>query len=279
MMTIVLAASDISELPLWKVFTASYTDHLLRYLLIGGLTFLFFYAWRRRRSWAPKIQPDYPTAKEMRREFFYSLISIGIFALTTVGVVVLKHFGFTRVYYHAGAYGWSYLAVSTLVLIFAHDAYFYWTHRLMHWRPLFPLVHRIHHLSHTPTPWAAFAFHPIEAVIQAAFFPIIAFVMPVHPLAALLWLLYMTVMNVLGHCGFEILPRGFANHWLSKWHNTTTHHDMHHRYVRTNYGLYFNLWDRLMGTNHSRYEAEFEQVKRQDAAVTESPAPESCKVV
>ncbi len=75
----------------------------------------------------------------------------------------------------------------------------------------------------------------------------------------------MTVMNVLGHCGFEILPRGFAKHWLTRGHNTTTHHDMHHRYVRHNYGLYFNLWDRIMRTNHRAHEAEFERLKLQAA--------------
>ncbi len=75
-------------------------------------------------------------------------------------------------------------------------------------------------------------------------------------------LTYMTVMNVVGHCGLEILPRGFAKHWLTRWHNTTTHHDMHHRYVRHNYGLYFNLWDRIIGTNHQVYKVEFERLKQ-----------------
>ena len=36
---------------------------------------------------------------------------------------------------------------------------------------------------------------------------------------------------------------------------------MHHRFVRCNYGLYYNVWDRLMGTNHERYEDEFDRVK------------------
>lgn len=75
-------------------------------------------------------------------------------------------------------------------------------------------------------------------------------------------LICMTVMNVVGHCGLEILPRGFAKHWLNRWHNATTHHDMHHRYVRHNYGLYFNLWDWIMRTNHRAYEVEFERLKQ-----------------
>jgi sterol desaturase/sphingolipid hydroxylase (fatty acid hydroxylase superfamily) len=30
--------------------------------------------------------------------------------------------------------------------------------------------------------------------------------------------------------------------------------------VHCNYGLYFNIWDRLMRTNHARYEEEYERV-------------------
>jgi sterol desaturase/sphingolipid hydroxylase (fatty acid hydroxylase superfamily) len=30
--------------------------------------------------------------------------------------------------------------------------------------------------------------------------------------------------------------------------------------VKGNYGLYFNWWDRLMGTNHAKYQERFEKV-------------------
>jgi sterol desaturase/sphingolipid hydroxylase (fatty acid hydroxylase superfamily) len=42
--------------------------------------------------------------------------------------------------------------------------------------------------------------------------------------------------------------------------NTPTNHVMHHEKLRGNYGLYFNVWDRLMGTNHKDYEKRFEEV-------------------
>ncbi len=35
---------------------------------------------------------------------------------------------------------------------------------------------------------------------------------------------------------------------------------MHHQHIRMNYGLYFNFWDRLMGTNHPQYEARFTEL-------------------
>jgi sterol desaturase/sphingolipid hydroxylase (fatty acid hydroxylase superfamily) len=257
----VIAAITIDKLLL--VFGADFVGHLLRYVLIGGGAFLLFYVipWRRLR--ALKIQARYPGGAEMRREILYSLSSMAIFSLVGVLVYVMHRMGWSKLYIGIDRHGWGWFLISTALLILAHDAYFYWTHRFMHWKPIFPLVHRVHHLSRTPTPWAAFSFHPLEAVIEAGLFPIFILFVPTHPLSALVWLLYMTVMNVLGHCGHEILPSGFTKNLLTRWHNTAVHHDMHHKHVHCNYGLYYNFWDRLMGTNHARYDEEFERVKAQ----------------
>ena len=83
-------------------------------------------------------------------------------------------------------------------------------------------------------------------------------------------MLYMMVLNVLGHVGFELFPSGFTKHWLGKWFNTSTHHNMHHRYGRGNYGLYFNFWDRVMGTNHKLYDATFEEVVNRNTTASVS---------
>jgi sterol desaturase/sphingolipid hydroxylase (fatty acid hydroxylase superfamily) len=82
----------------------------------------------------------------------------------------------------------------------------------------------------------------------------------------------MTAMNVIGHLGFEVLWRGFASNRIFKWHNTSVHHNQHHQRVHCNYGLYFNLWDRLMGTNHPTYEAEYRRVTERPASARWSVA-------
>jgi Delta7-sterol 5-desaturase len=101
-------------------------------------------------------------------------------------------------------------------MILAHDSYFYWTHRLLHRPEPMRLLHRTHHLSRTPTPWAAYAFSPGEAVVQVAFAPLFAALVPLHPLILLIWSGHMIVRNVLGHAGFELMPAGFArSRWLA----------------------------------------------------------------
>jgi hypothetical protein len=38
-----------------------------------------------------------------------------------------------------------YMLVCILLLDYLHDAWFYWTHRLLHWKPLYRHVHYLHH--------------------------------------------------------------------------------------------------------------------------------------
>src|SRR4029077_10168023 len=90
-----------------------------------------------------------------------------------------------------------------------------------------------------------------------------------HPLALAISGLYMILMNVMGHLGYELFPKSFVrNKWLN-WQNTYTHHNMPHHYSKHNYGLYFNWWDRLMGTNHPRYREEFRGREGSNPSFTE----------
>src|ERR1051325_6137416 len=170
------------------VFTADLLGHLFRYVSLAGLTFLLFYVVFRRTAAHRKIQAGPGGLRDIRREVFYSLCALAIFSCMAVVVFVMFLLGWNRLYLDVNAQGWAYLWVSTGALILLHDAWFYWTHRAMHTKTLFRLVHRVHHLSHNPTPWAAFAFHPLEAIVEAAMFPLLVIGMPLHPLAAAYWL-------------------------------------------------------------------------------------------
>lgn len=141
-----------------------------------------------------------------------------------------------------------------------HDTYFYWMHRLMHHPKLFKLFHLIHHKSSNPSPWAAYSFHPFEAVIESLIFVVFLFTIPIHSVHLMLFFIFSLIYNVYGHLGFELYPKGFSTHWLGKWINTSVSHNMHHQYFKGNYGLYFTLWDRLMGTMNKKYDQMFNEV-------------------
>jgi lathosterol oxidase len=69
-----------------------------------------------------------------------------------------------------------------------------------------------------------------------------------------------------------LFPRGFLKSRAGRVLNTTTHHHLHHERHRANFGLYFNWWDRMMGTNHAEYEARFDNVHSRAAAPNSIPA-------
>ncbi|MFN8344027.1 MAG: sterol desaturase family protein [Spirosomataceae bacterium] len=246
------------NLDVFDRFSLTFLLQLLRYVLLAGGAYLLFYHLKKSVWFYRKIQPKFPKHKDIYREIGYSVLTMLIFAAMGIGIFFLRKLGWTQIYTQVGERGWGYLLFSVVLAVFGHDTYFYWTHRLMHHPKLFPYFHKVHHLSHNPTPWAAFAFHPLEAVVEAGVLVFMVFLFPLHPLAILVFLLFMTVMNVLGHTGYEVYPPWFLKTWWGRWQNTSTHHNMHHQWGKGNYGLYFNIWDKLMKTNFRHYEATFE---------------------
>lgn len=240
---------------------------LIWYAMLACGMWLFFYVVFRRVFRRHRISQREPTLGQMTREALHSLRSIAIYGLVTTGVVYCEILGWTRLYLRVESYGWTWFVLSIAVMIVMHDTYFYWTHRLMHHPRLFRLFHHAHHLSTSPTPWAAYAFSPLEALVQAGIGPLIVFLVPVHPAAFGLFMTWQIAFNVVGHCGYELFPRWMMRSGLGVFLNTVTHHAQHHEKFRANYGLYFNVWDRLMGTNHPQYEERF-------ARATGSAAPD-----
>lgn len=234
---------------------------LARYLIIATIAFLIFYV-IKRKSWSyKKIQLRFPQSIDYLREIQYSVMTAFIFAIIGYGLLMTPIRAYTLIYVNFHEFSTTYFIMSIGLMLLIHDTYFYWTHRLMHQPSVFKYFHKVHHLSTNPSPWAAFAFHPLEAIIEAGIIILIAFIMPVHPIAIALFLLIMMVYNVYGHLGYELYPSGFTKTSIGKWINTSINHNQHHQYFKGNYGLYFLWWDRWMGTLRNDYDQEFEEVK------------------
>ncbi len=230
----------------------------LRYLIVASAMagLLLVFAW-------PRIQRRRPVRSDYRRELLASLRTSAVFA--AVGLVTIWGQQNGWLAGHVLDASAAYIALSLLGLILFHDTWFYWTHRAMHDRRIFPWMHRLHHRSVAPTPFAAYAFSTSEAVVQAIFFPIWMIIVPMPIGSAFAFMLFMIVRNVMGHAGHELHPRGWVDHPVLQWVNTTVHHDLHHSgNFGCNYGLYFTWWDRICGTEHPEYRARFR-------ALTERP--------
>ena len=238
-----------------------------RYVLIAGIAFLLFYVLWRNRFFYRKIQSKFPRNSDYLREFFYSFLTIAIFALVSLFLfwnpAVAKH---TTIYKHIEDHGWVYYIAIYPLLFLMHDTYFYFTHRLMHHKALFKWFHLVHHQSTNPSPWAAYAFHPLEAVVEVGIVVVFSFTIPIHKTHLLIFFLMMIIYNVYGHLGYELYPKGFSKSAIGKWINTSVNHNQHHQYFKGNYGLYFLFWDRIFGTIREDYDDRFEEVKNRRAA-------------
>ncbi len=222
----------------------------LRYLATSGL-----FAWVTGRRLAGHYSGFEP---QIRREIGWSLASAAIYGIPAGAVAWgWQERGWTQIYTDWAAWPLWYLPVSVLLYLFAHDSWFYWTHRWMHRPRLFRLAHSVHHASRQPTAWAAMSFHPVEALIGAVVIPLLVFVIPIHAGMLLLVLAVMTVMGVTNHMGWELFPRALVHSRLGGWLITASHHQRHHEEYACNYGLYFRFWDRLCGTDRGLTKSAF----------------------
>jgi Delta7-sterol 5-desaturase len=230
----------------------------LRYAVVAAIPFIIFYI-IKRNAWLPKkLQQRFPGRKDYLREVGYSVVTTFVFAGVAMLVFKTPFVKLTQAYTDVHAYSIFYFWASIPLMLLVHDTYFYWTHRWMHQKSIFRYVHKVHHLSTNPSPWAALAFHPLEAVVEACVIVVIVLVMPAHPWAIALFLLLMMVYNVYGHLGYELYPRWFMYSPLGKWINTSVSHNQHHQFFEGNYGLYFLFWDRWMGTLRAEYDKKVE---------------------
>jgi sterol desaturase/sphingolipid hydroxylase (fatty acid hydroxylase superfamily) len=233
-----------------------------KYYLIAGAIFFLFYVVLKNKILHKKIQSLFPKNADYLREILYSTGTIFIFGFIPLLIIanpaVRVH---TTLYDNISDYGWFYYFLAYPIMFIMHDTYFYWTHRMMHHKALFNTMHLVHHKSTNPSPWAAYAFHPLESIVEVGIFVVFLFTIPVHRSHLATFFLLSIMYNIYGHLGWELYPKGFSKSVIGKWINTSVNHNQHHKYFKGNYGLYFLFWDRMMGTIRADYDEAFEEVK------------------
>ncbi|MEM8907707.1 MAG: sterol desaturase family protein, partial [Bacteroidota bacterium] len=229
----------------------------LRYLLFSGAYHYFFFSTFRRQFDQRRINEQQMERSQLRLEIGRSALTSFIFALSGTVLVILWQQGYTKIYLDWGAYPWWYLPLSLGLALFIHETYYYWLHRWMHHPRVYPWIHRWHHESVHTNSFTSFSFHPTESFLQAIVIPVLIVLLPMHLSVLFVLLLIMTLSGTINHAGVEVYPQGFNRHWLGKWIIGATHHDMHHKQFRYNFGLYFTFWDKWMKTESPKYDRLF----------------------
>lgn len=234
-------------------FAAVYAATVAIYFATGiGVTLV------NRRNPERRIQKDRNGDRRMWVEIRSSMSALAVSA-------AMLSFG-----WFAQARGWTIapLEVSwwSLPLMFAvsmvlYDAWFYWGHRLLHLK-MFYRWHAPHHRSVAPTVWSNDSSTAVDTMIEHGYYLVVWFVLPIPALALFAQRLFDQVSGMIGHSGFEYFASP-SSRWPSPM-ICTSFHDLHHSTFRYNYGNFFSLWDRMMGTVHPGYDAmvrEFEGVR------------------
>ncbi len=225
---------------------------LLRYFIAAGIFYGYYYVLHSKKYSKKRLSHRGVRKGQMKKEINWSIRSSAIFALVGALTYWLWQQELTAVYTDISKFGYWYLPLSLVLILLIHETYYYWIHRVMHHPKIFRIVHKVHHDSLTPTPWTAFSFHPWESLLEAIILPVILIVIPVHPLVLGLYLVLMTLSSVVNHLDIEIYPEAFQKSPIGKLFIGATHHHYHHEEFKTNYGLYFTFWDKLMGTESAK---------------------------
>lgn len=232
---------------------------LLRYFLFTCLAFGVSKLIGRYMP-SRRLQRTPFTKAQIKREIGYSMLSILTFTAIVGIIILMTRAGWTRIYTDISQYGWVWFWLQIPVALLIQDLYFYWMHRISHMPPFYERVHKAHHLSTNPSAFAAFAFHPLEAVLEIGIFVAIVVVMPMQTTALILVGLFSLAYNVYGHLGYEVMPRFIAKSPVGYLLNKSAYHNQHHRTYRYNYGLYTVIWDRLHGTLHPKADQLYDNV-------------------
>ncbi len=230
-----------------------------RYIFIAGIFHFWFYIWKKDRWSNRSLSKKIIDKKQFHNEVKWSVFTSLIFAVAGSFTALLWQKGYTRLYFDVHKYTLWYLPVSLLISMLIHETYYYWLHRWMHQANVFKLLHKVHHDSNTTSAWTAFSFHPLEGVLQAIILPVTIIIIPMHVYVLLFQLTIMTFSSVINHLEIETYPANFHKHFIGKWIIGATHHSLHHKQFKYNFGLYFTFWDKWKKTESPKFISLFEE--------------------
>jgi len=177
-----------------------------------------------------------------RQEITVALYSIPIMAIPSTFIFLGELRGYSMLYdefnYTPAEIG--YVALSVVLYLLFTDALIYWIHRILHWPIFYAPIHKLHHRWVISTPFASHAFHPLDGFSQSAPYHIFAYIFPLHKMVYLGLFIFVNAWTISIHDNNSQVS--------GTWLLGAGHHTVHHRKFNYNYGQYFVLWDKLMGT-------------------------------
>ncbi|KAF8838733.1 C5-sterol desaturase [Paxillus ammoniavirescens] len=208
----------------------------LLYFIFAGLSFQFIFNHEMMRH------PRFLT-NQIKLEIQTSLKSIPVMTLLTLPWFQAEVLGYSRLYDNVDEYGWLYLGLSIPLFLLFTEYTIYWLHRTLHHPRLYKTFHKPHHRWIIPTPFASYAFHPVDGYVQSVPYHLFVFLFPLHRWVYLFLFVFVNLWTIFIHDSDMI-----TGHPLEQVINGPAHHTLHHLYLTVNYGQYFTWADRVGGS-------------------------------
>lgn len=243
------------EVPLARRFVINwvvmYIFSLLLYFVVAGIDYLIVF-----RLFSDRLLPKgYSARVDVRREIVTSVRAlVAMTAMTTFPEMGVQ-LGYSKIYHRVDEYGVGYLLLSPLLFLAFSDFCIYFLHRGLHHRLLYRPLHKRHHSFIHTTPFAAFAFHPVDGWVQGLPYHFFGFLFPMHSAVHVASLAVVSMWTINIHDRVTLGIPGV---------NGAAHHTIHHTTFKSNYGQYTTVWDKLFGT--------FLDPRKAGAGVTEPDA-------
>lgn len=236
---------------------------IIKYLVVFGGAYVLLWKIFPKLFFHFKIQQISRRPTAIANEIKFSLITILIQALFLTWLFLGSKHGLFKLHSGFVSRGYATEVVGFFGYFILYDTYFYWTHRWMHEKWLYKHVHQIHHRSLNPTPLASFSFHPIEAVINLFYMLPFVYFFPISYQLFAVLLVLTDIGNLAGHIGYEFIPENLYQSRFGNWITTPTHHNLHHQFSKSNFGLYWIGWDKIFKTLNPKTVDEFHRIKNQ----------------
>lgn len=147
------------------------------------------------------------------------------------------------------------LVLSLIFFMAVEDFLFYNVHRLLHWRMIYPYIHKMHHTHKVTVSIGAEYAHPVEHIVNAmcvmAGPKLLGY--NCHTVTVFAWYIVRFIETMDAHSGYEFSWSPFRLLPLS---GSADYHDFHHEVNVGNYASFFCVWDTVFGTNKVYLEAK-----------------------
>lgn len=229
--------------------------------LIGNLMFFFIYTLKLQFFEKYRISPERKWPWEEDQKKWKSVLMRTIKYVAIAHLILIPSFTLLDIVLGLKFKMETSEFPTTLEFIFqiiffmiCEDFTFYWSHRTLHHKSLYPYIHKIHHEYNNPISVSSEFAHPIEFVLanmlpNAVGSKILG--SRVHLATYLLWVCFRVMETLDGHSGYEF---SWSPYRLLPLSGSANYHNFHHTHNVGNYGSFFMIWDTVFGTNKQYFE-------------------------